>query len=239
MFLVFDESSSPPYLVFTWENPREDDYGGEVLDDVSLVYENGVDEWPLGEAAPEPCVGTKDHKRYEVFRGCEKLRASGYAPVPGMPVVLTRWSDFLRLVHPEQLNEERWYDELDKLDEAARRRRKMPLSSELPSDATRDEVAAWIARRHFIVDTGVREIWYLRDGAPNDDIRLIEVNDRIIASESRIEAVDFGLNIEGVPFKLYVADVNSEQLALAQRDPSRLPEGWSLAGAQQWWRRGA
>ena len=56
-------------------------------------------------------------------------------------------------------------------------------------------------------------------------------------SETRCEPWNFGLNIDGVPFHLLVADVTREQLDQLQRDPSFLPPGWSLDGNQLWSRR--
>ena len=75
-------------------------------------------------------------------------------------------------------------------------------------------------------------------GAPADEIRFVEVNDRLAGAESKAEAIDFGLDIEGARFRLFVADVTTDQLERVKQDPSRLPRGWSLTGNQVWRRRG-
>jgi hypothetical protein len=137
----------------------------------------------------------------------------------------------------EQLDDEDWYDFLDALDEVSRRRREREPESPAPAGTSRDEVAAWMAREHIIADSGIREVWYLPVGAPADEIRFLDVSDRLAGPDGRIGALEFGLNIEGVPFHLRVADVTSEQLDQAKRDPSLLPAGWSLEGSQVWRRR--
>ena len=51
------------------------------------------------------------------------------------------------------------------------------------------------------------------------------MSDRLAGPEGKIQAINFGLNIEGVPFHLFVADVTSEELDQLQQDPSLLPRG--------------
>ena len=104
-------------------------------------------------------------------------------------------------------------------------------------DPDRQAVAYWVALSHFRTDPGIREIWHLPSGAPDDEIRLIEVNDQFPSAEDRPIPVDFGLDIRGVPFRLLVADVTSDQLKAARFDASHLPDGWSLQGAAQYPRR--
>jgi hypothetical protein len=108
-----------------------------------------------------------------------------------------------------------------------------------PASSARDDVAAWIARTRFVADGGIREVWYLPREAPPDEIRLLEVNDRFVANEACVDAMDFGLNVEGAPFRLSIADVSSDQLEQIKHDPAQLPPGWSLDGSQIWRRRRA
>ena len=63
------------------------------------------------------------------------------------------------------------------------------------------------------------------------------MSDRLGEGEYRAEAIDFGLNVGGSPFRLSVADVTSDLLEQIQADPARLPAGWSLDGKQVWPRR--
>ena len=83
----------------------------------------------------------------------------------------------------------------------------------------RDDVAEWVAKQHFIVDRGIREIWYLPKESPLDEIRLLEVNEQVPFIGSQVEAIDFGLNVEGARFRLLVADLNGDQLQQVKTDP--------------------
>lgn len=135
--------------------------------------------------------------------------------------------------------DEWWYDYLDKLDEAARQRQKRAPEAEEPTSSARDDVARWVAKKHFVADNGIREVWYLPKQAPPHEIRLLEVNDRFVTYDENVDAMDFGLDVDGSPFQLSIADVNTDQLEQLKEDPSRLPTGWSLDGSLVWRRRGA
>jgi hypothetical protein len=137
----------------------------------------------------------------------------------------------------EQLDDEQWYDFLDELDAVTRRRRQRAPAQDAPAGRTRDEVAAWLAHKHLIGDSAIREVWYLPTGAAPDEIRLLEVNDRLPGPSCQAEALGFGLDLEGVNFRLSVADVSGEQMEGVKADPSRLPAGWSLADSRVWRRR--
>lgn len=246
MFLVEDHRYGKTYLVFTYEDPGKDGYTGNVIEGVNLDYDmEAVHSWRDGHARPEPCVGrAKDNpKHYKVFKYSSDRQAAGYEPVTGTAVVLGSWSDYIRL-HldppiPEQIDDEQWYEYLDKLDEASRRQRQRARAFTGPTSGSPDEVAAWLAKKHLIADSGIREVWYLPQGAPADEIRLLEVNDRLAGRESDVDPVDFGLDVGGVPLRLFVADITSDQFAQIKQNPSRLPVGWSLGGAKHWSRRGA
>ena len=57
--------------------------------------------------------------------------------------------------HVHHAEDEPWYDYLDRLDDASRRRRQRAQTAERPAGRTRDEVAAWVARRHLIADSSI------------------------------------------------------------------------------------
>ncbi len=239
MFLVEDKPCGN--LVFTWEDPRKAGYTGQVVEGVDLDYRmEVVHDWPEGDPRPEPRVGRnpQNPKFFKVFKYNSQRESAGYQPVDGTAVVFGSWSDYLRSRHPDLLEDEQWYRYLDELDEASRRRRHRTQPPDPPADSSRDEVAAWVAREHLLVDSSIREVWYLPQAAPPDEIRLLEINDRLAPPESSIEAIDFGLDVGGVSFSLFVADVTSEQLDQINKDPSRLPPEWSL-DAKRIWRRGA
>src|SRR5204863_183790 len=130
-----------------------------------------------------------------------------------------------------------WYDYLDKLDDASRQRSKLMQASP-PPRGDRDAVAAWLAKMHLIADSGIQEVWYLPKESPPDEIRLLELNDRMAGNESEVEVIDFGLDVEGAHFRLMVADITSDQLQQIKQNPSRLPRGWSLDVNRIWKRRG-
>jgi hypothetical protein len=245
MFLVRDQRHGATYLVFTWEDPRKDGYTGNVEEGVTLNYDMpAVDSWPDGADRPQACVGrARDNpNHYQVFKYARDRQAAGYEPVNGTAVVFSSWCDYARLhlepPDPEHTSDEQWYEYLDKLDEASRRRRQRKQAPDSPAGRSRDEVAAWLAAKHRLADSGIREVWYLPAGAPPDEIRLLEVNDRLAGPESPVEPLDFGLDVEGARFRLFVADVTSEQLDQIKQNPSHLPPGWSLEGNRVW-RRGA
>lgn len=245
MYLVKDSRHGATYLVFTWRDPREDGYKGHVLAGVSLDYDiEAVHQWPNGAAAPEACVGRApdNPNQYKVFKYSSERQTAGYEPVAGDPVVFGSWNDYAKIhllpPDPEQTDDEQWYDYLDKVDEDSRRRRQRAQAPTPPSGGSRDEIAAWVAKKHLLVDSSIREVWYLPGLAPPDEIRLLEVNDRLASAGPRAEAIDFGLDVEGAKFRLLVADVTSEQLDQINLDASCLPPGWSLENNRTW-RRGA
>lgn len=242
MFLVEDRRLGIGRLVFTYEDPRKDGYLGPVEADVTLDYDmERVHRWPDGAGAPEVCVGRApgDAKAYKVFGRADQLLAEGYRRVEGEPVVFGSWAAYARLwPTPDRLTDEQWLDHLDEVDEEARRRARRSDAPDEPASAARDDVASWVARKHLLVDSGVREVWYLPQGAPADEIRLIEVNDRVGGVAGKAAALDFGLAVEGAAYRLCVADVSREQLGRIRQDPSLLPAGWDLADAVVRGRRG-
>jgi hypothetical protein len=245
VFLVEDQRHGTTYLIFTWEDPRKAGYKGTVTEGVTLDYDlEAVHSWPDGAPRPEACVGRApdDPKHYKVFKYRSDRQAAGYQPVAGTAVVFGSWADYAKLhlipPDPEQTPDEPWYQWLDNVDEAARIRRQRAQVPPAPAGQNRDEVAAWVAKKHIIADSGIREVWYLPREAPPDEIRLLELNDRLAGPEPQAEPIDFGLDLDGASFRLFVADVTSEQLDQIEQDPSRLPSGWSLDG-KMIWRRGA
>lgn len=245
MFRVEDERHGTINQVFTWQDPRKAGYKGSVVEEgVTLDYNmEAVHSWPDGEKRPEACLGRdpKNPKHYKVFKYGEELNKAGYELVPGTAVPF-EWDYYTRLhlvpPDPEQTSDEQWYKYLDDLDEDSRRRRQREQAPDKPAGTSRDEVAAWVAKTHLLVDASIREVWYLPQGAPNEEIRLLELSDRLAGPDGKAAAIDFGLDVEGAPFRLFVADITSEQLDQIKHDPSYLPVGWSLDGNMVW-RRGA
>jgi hypothetical protein len=246
VFLVKDNRHGTTYLVFTWEDPRKAGYKGEVLEGVTLDYDmEAVHSWPDGEARPEASVGLDPNNstHYKVFKYDSERQAAGFQQVRGTALGFGSWNDYyqvqLRGPNPEHTDDEHWYDHLDWVDEDSRLWRQHFQAPAAPNGGSRDEIAAWVAKRHLLVDSGVREVWYLPRGAPPEEIRFLELNDRLAGPDDKAEAIDFGLDVEGAPFRLVVADVSSDQLDQIKQDASRLPSGWSLDDPKIWRRRGA
>lgn len=243
MYLVEDQRLGAIYLVFTWEDPRKDGFDGRLIEDVSLEYdEAAVHEWRDGQARPDVCVGRrlKHPKQFRIFKYKGDAAQAGYELIPGNVVVFGSWKEYLRLILTppisNNVSNEELFSYLDKLDAGWRT---LQRDDDAPLANDRDAVAEWLAKKHLSVDSGIREVWYLPTGAPTDEIRLLELSDRIVGAEEVVEPIDFGLDVEGIKFRLVVADITSEQLERFKRDPSRLPLGWSLEGNRRLSRRGA
>lgn len=245
MYRLEDHRHGAIYQVFTWDDPRRAGYKGSAVEEgVTLDYDmEKVHTWADGEPSPDECLGRSpnDPKHYKVFKYCPERRQEGFEPLPGTVVVFGSWSDYTKLhlipPDPNETDDAAWYDYLDKLDEDSRRRQYARQEGP-PPGGSRDDVAAWVAKKHLIADSAIREVWYLPQGAPPEEIRLLELNDRLAGNGEHAEAIEFGLDIDGAAFHLFVADITSEQLTRIKQDPSRLPPGWSL-DENRVWRRGA
>jgi hypothetical protein len=101
------------------------------------------------------------------------------------------------------------------------------------TQATAEQFARWLAKRHLSSDAAIERIVYLPTGAADDEIRLLEVNRFLNAPEpDMIEPLDFTPDTDA-PFKVFVADVTTDQWERIQRLPDNvLPDGWKLPGHQ-------
>ena len=241
MFLVKVDDDQIHHLVFTWKNPKLDGYEGDVVPNVDLDYDmEAVHTWSAGAAKPEACVGTHPDNPafFKVFRSRDELADAGYIYIDGNPLVYGTWLDYLRLTRPDRLDTEHWLEHLEQNDKAARMRRNQPETPDVPSGAGRDEIAEWVAKHHLRYDHQISEIWYLPQGADDDEIRLLEINDISAPFDGPIESLEFGIDVEGSPFHLKIADITTEQFDRIRRAPAEeLPARWSLDGAKKWGRR--
>lgn len=113
MFLVRDPRTN--LLIFVHEDPRKDDYRGEVESGVSLEFPPEVLDWPDGAPRPQQVVGVRegDGKEYRVFRSDKDRRKAGYTKISdGTPLVARSWLDYsLRQIRGESLKElPEWVD---------------------------------------------------------------------------------------------------------------------------------
>jgi hypothetical protein len=96
-------------------------------------------------------------------------------------------------------------------------------------EATAEQFARWLAKRHLSSDMAIERVVYLPSGAPGDEIRLLEVNRLLNPPDpDTIEPLDFTPDTDP-PFKVFVADVTTDQWERIKRTPeSILPSGWEL-----------
>ena len=98
---------------------------------------------------------------------------------------------------------------------------------------TRESFVQWIVSHHFAIDKGITKILYLPAGAPEKEVRLLEVNElATIPENGTVQAFDFMPDIEGVDYTLFVADVTPKQLDAITHGKLPPPTGWRLDGYQ-------
>lgn len=97
----------------------------------------------------------------------------------------------------------------------------------------RDKLAQWYAEKHLKTDPATREIFYLPNGSPEREIRLLEINDQIAERhEDPLEPIDFGVDIGSAEgHTLFVLDVTPSQWTKINNRQLRLPHNWSLEDA--------
>ncbi len=104
----------------------------------------------------------------------------------------------------------------------------------------RDSMARWHAERQMATDPGIKVIYYLKTGAPEREIRLVEVNDQIVARDADpTEPLDFGVDRgQENGHVLMIVDVTPDQWAEIESGKIALADGWSLKDAILISRRG-
>lgn len=84
------------------------------------------------------------------------------------------------------------------------------------------------AGRHLKTDQAVLEIHFLPEGAPANEIRLVEVN-KLVSESTPLEPINFGVETGGNgAHTLYVLDVTPTQWQAICSGKTTLPSGWSL-----------
>jgi hypothetical protein len=98
---------------------------------------------------------------------------------------------------------------------------------------TPEQFAQWLAQRHLSTDAAIERVVYLPAGAPENEIRLLEINRFLNPSDTEsIEPLDFTPEME-LPYRVFVADITSDQWDRVQREPDDLlPSGWRLDDKQ-------
>jgi hypothetical protein len=106
-----------------------------------------------------------------------------------------------------------------------------PAMSEVTQE--RAAFAIWLARQHLRFDSRLTQVVYLPTGAPEDEVRLLEVNTGLYPEPgSPIVPVETTPAVTDLPFRVWVADVTPDEWNQIQANPGLLPPGWSLEGRQ-------
>jgi hypothetical protein len=101
------------------------------------------------------------------------------------------------------------------------------------SEVTREKAAfaEWLARQHLRFDSRLTQAIYLPAGAPDDEVRLLEVNTGLYPEPGElIKPIETTPAVRDLPFRVRVADVTPEEWQRIQKNPDLLPAGWNLEG---------
>jgi hypothetical protein len=103
------------------------------------------------------------------------------------------------------------------------------------SEITKERAAfaEWLARLHLRFDSRLTQIVHLPAGAPDDQVRLLEVNTGLYPEPgSPIVPIETTPAVSDLPFRVSVVDVTPEEWNQIQTNPGLLPAGWGLEGRQ-------
>jgi len=109
---------------------------------------------------------------------------------------------------------------------------RLPEGNDLMAD--KDSIAADLINWHFKVEPGLVTVYRVtndNEADPKEPIKLIEVNAQTVATGT-FEAYGFAPTRE-VPFPTLIAEVTPDELVELRRS-GKLPPGWDIAGAKQY-----
>lgn len=98
----------------------------------------------------------------------------------------------------------------------------------------RDAMAKWYASQHLKTDPGVVEVIYLPHGAPDQEIRFVEINDMMLErTHELLEPITFGVDRGSESeHRLSMIDVTQDQWKKVLDSRIALPQNWSLQDAR-------
>jgi len=99
---------------------------------------------------------------------------------------------------------------------------------------TKDEAVRELAQWHFGVEPDLTHVIRIvgdNEGAPDEPIKLLEVNAATVATGS-VEPYAFAPS-KSVPFPTVIAEVTPEEYERLERGEIKLPPGWSLVRVQR------
>ena len=107
------------------------------------------------------------------------------------------------------------------------------LHGKPPGEINREVLANWMGRLHYDIDRGITAVYDLSEETSPDEIRLLEVNDRMPIPELLpIVAIEYPHELEGVDYRVMVADITPNQLNSIASGKTSLPEGWHWDAAR-------
>ena len=98
---------------------------------------------------------------------------------------------------------------------------------------TKDETVRELAAWHFGVEPELKQVIRIvgeNENKPNEPIKLLEINAATVSTGS-VEPFAFAPSAS-VPFPTLIAEVSPEEFEQINRQELRLPDGWSLSGAE-------
>ncbi|HKY41318.1 MAG TPA: hypothetical protein VJN18_35540 [Polyangiaceae bacterium] len=98
---------------------------------------------------------------------------------------------------------------------------------------TKDETVRELAAWHFGVEPELTQVIRIvgeNENEPDEPIKLLEINAATVSTGS-VEPFAFAPSAS-VPFPTLIAEVSPEEFEKISRQELRLPDGWSLAGAE-------
>lgn len=94
--------------------------------------------------------------------------------------------------------------------------------------------ATHYAQSFYVTDPGIVEIFFLPEGSPHDQVRLVCVNQELVElAGANAEPLTLGMDGDGeAPHHLSIIDITPKQWSDIEAGRLVLPAGWSLSGRQ-------
>lgn len=91
--------------------------------------------------------------------------------------------------------------------------------------------AVWLAKQHLGLDPHLAEVIYLPAGAPDPEVRLLEVNTKLAPDPGNDAIIPLVMTpaVSNLPYRVLAADLTPGQWEQVQKNPALLPNGWVLA----------
>ncbi|HMR09205.1 MAG TPA: hypothetical protein PKA88_25670 [Polyangiaceae bacterium] len=98
---------------------------------------------------------------------------------------------------------------------------------------SKDNAVRELVRHHFRIEPELRAVYRIigaREQAPDEPIKLLEVNAATVATGS-VDVFTFGPTAD-MPFYVQIAEVTPEEYERLRTEAAALPHGWDLGSAE-------